>query len=177
MRKNQVTDPIKQDTDEQSRLKQTRQRVLDRLWEIADLDPERTRGSASAQVKAISMIVAIEGLIPDRRAACAQNKPAHPPVKAEIYQAAWLREQREKAGSPPTPTQQKSAPEPQSDSGSADGPPPVSNPTTELAASTSSAGPKQPTSLAPRVPGADFVAPDTRVPAATKKYYPFSWGR
>ena len=42
---------------------------LGRLWEIANLDPERTRSSASAQVKALSMIVAIEGLIPDRRAA------------------------------------------------------------------------------------------------------------
>jgi hypothetical protein len=35
-----------------------------------------TRNSMSAQIKAISMIVAIEGLIPDRRAAAIQNKPA-----------------------------------------------------------------------------------------------------
>ena len=39
------------------------------------------------------MIVAIEGLIPDRRAVPAQNKTAPPPVNAQIYKAAWLRKQ------------------------------------------------------------------------------------
>jgi hypothetical protein len=166
---------VEQDIDEQQRLKHTRERVLARLWEIADLDPERTRGSASAQVKAISMIVAIEGLIPDRRALSAQNKPADPPVKAEIYQAAWLRKQREDADSPLAPAQQEAAPEPHSDSGQ----PPVSDPTADLTASAFPAAPlspPQPASLAPRVPGADFVPP-ARVPASPKRYYPFSWGR
>ena len=45
-----------------------------------------TRGSITGQVKALSMIVAIEGLIPDRRAVPAQNKTAPPPVTAQIYQ-------------------------------------------------------------------------------------------
>jgi hypothetical protein len=57
----------------------SRDQVLTRLWEIANMDPERTRNNMSAQVKAISMIVAIENLIPDRRAASSQNKPASPP--------------------------------------------------------------------------------------------------
>jgi hypothetical protein len=163
MPKNQVVQQLaEQDIDEESRLKQTRQRVLDRLWEIASLAPEMTRGSITGQVKAISMIVAIEGLIPDRRAASAQNKPSDPPVKAEIYQAAWLREQREKAASASAPTQQEAALEAQS--GPADGPPPVSNSITDLAASTLSASPEQPASRVPRVPGADFVAPHTRIP-------------
>jgi hypothetical protein len=164
MQKNQVVQQqlAEQDIDEESRLKQIRQRVLDRLWEIASLDPEMTRGSMSAQVKAISMIVAIEGLIPDRRAVSAQKKPADPPVTGQIYQAAWLREQREKAACPSAPTQQEPAPEPQS--GPVDGPSPNSNSTTGLAAATLSASPEQPASRVPRVPGADFVAPHTRIP-------------
>ena len=56
---------VQQETEEVRRLKLSRERVLARLWEIADLDPEMTRNSASAQIKALSMIVAIEGLIPD----------------------------------------------------------------------------------------------------------------
>ena len=53
-----------------------REKVLDRLWELASLGPEITRGSITGQVKAMSMIVAIEGLIPDRRAGSAEKKPA-----------------------------------------------------------------------------------------------------
>jgi hypothetical protein len=147
---------VEQEIDERRRLQQSRERVLDRLWEIASLDPEMTRGSISGQVKAISMIIAIEGLIPDRRAASAQNKPAHPPVTA---QAAWPREQPE------------NAPEPQLAPGSADGPPPVSNPTADLSGSTISADPASPSqtdSLAPRVPAAEFV-PDTNVPFSIRE--------
>jgi hypothetical protein len=52
------------------------------------MDPEKTRNSLSAQIKALSMIAAIEGLIPDRnmnrntdrRANSAQNKSALPPI-------------------------------------------------------------------------------------------------
>jgi hypothetical protein len=57
---------VQQKTEEVRRLNLGRERALARLWEIADLDPERTRNSMSAQIKALSMIVAIEGLIPDR---------------------------------------------------------------------------------------------------------------
>jgi hypothetical protein len=89
---------VQQETEEQRRLNQGRERVLARLWEIADLDPDMTRNSMSAQIKALSMIVAIEGLIPDRntnrRAGSAQNKSAPPPVHPPIETAAWLREQQ-----------------------------------------------------------------------------------
>jgi len=71
-----------------------REQVLERLWEIANMNPEMTRGSLTGQVKALSMIVAIEGLIPDRRAVPAQNKTAPPPVTSQIYQAAWLGKQQ-----------------------------------------------------------------------------------
>ena len=84
---------VQQEADGLRRLNLDRERVLDRLWEIADLSPEMTRGSITGQVKALSMIVAIEGLIPDRRSVPAQNKSAPPPVNSQIYRAAWLREQ------------------------------------------------------------------------------------
>jgi hypothetical protein len=156
---------IDEAVDEQRRLKQTRDRVLARLWAIADLDFEVTRGSASAQVKALSMIVAIEGLIPDRhmdrRAAAAQNKPAHSPVTAEIYQAEWLRQQKEQNVDPhPALAEQESAPGPQPAQESAEAPPPITDPTPLK--------PSQPASPVPRVPGADF-APDTRVPFSIKR--------
>jgi hypothetical protein len=75
---------LQQQTEEARRLNLGRERVLARLWEIADLDPETTRNSMSAQIKALSMIVAIEGLIPDRntdrRPGSVQNKSVAPPV-------------------------------------------------------------------------------------------------
>ena len=95
---------LHQESEEQRRLNLGRERVLARLWEIADLDPDMTRNSMSAQMKALSMIVAIEGLIPDRntdrRAGSAQSKPAPPPVHPPIDTAAWLREQQGKTTGP-----------------------------------------------------------------------------
>jgi hypothetical protein len=88
---------VQQETEELRRLNQSREQVLARLWQIANLDPEMTRNSASAQIKALSMIVAIEGLIPsgsnDRRAGSSERKSASLP-------AAWLREEEEKTTSP-----------------------------------------------------------------------------
>jgi hypothetical protein len=71
-----------------------REQVLARLWEIANLSPDMTRGSVTGQVKAISMIVAMENFIPDRRAISSEKKSAPPPVHAEIYASAWRREQQ-----------------------------------------------------------------------------------
>ncbi len=163
---------VDQDADQQNRLNQSRDRVLARLWEIANLDPEMTRGSMSGQVKALSLIAAIEGLIPGRRAASAPNKPTPAPVTADIYPAAWLRQQQENAVSPPVPARQEAAPEPQSPPCSADAPPPLSNPTVDLTRSTDSAGrlsPSQTASSVPRVPMADYSAPDTRAPFFIRK--------
>ena len=95
---------VRQETEEVRRQNLGRERVLARLWEIADLDPEMTRNSMSAQIKALSMIVAIEGLIPsatnDRRAGSAQNKQAPPPVRPQVDASAWLREQQGKTTGP-----------------------------------------------------------------------------
>src|SRR3984885_7020365 len=44
-----------------------RDQILTRLWELATLSHEVTRGIIAGQIKALSMIVAIEGLVPDRR--------------------------------------------------------------------------------------------------------------
>jgi hypothetical protein len=157
--------------DQQNRLNQNRERLLARLWEIADLASEVTRGSMSSQVKALSLIAAIEGHIPDRRAASARIKPALPPTP-DIYAAAWLREQQENGVPPPAPARQEAAPEPQSPPGSADAPPPPSDPTVDLTRSTDSAGrlsPSQTASSVPRVPMADYSAPDTRAPFFIRK--------
>jgi len=70
------------------RLSLDREQVLARLWEIANLSPEMTRGSITGQVKAISMIVAMENLIPDRLAVSSQKKSAHAPTQPQIYAAA-----------------------------------------------------------------------------------------
>jgi hypothetical protein len=75
-----------------------RDQILARLWELANLSHEETRGSIAGQVKALAMIVAIEGLNPsgtmnDRRlSSSAAAQPAAPPVKAQIYESQWRRE-------------------------------------------------------------------------------------
>jgi hypothetical protein len=72
-----------------------RDQVLTRLWELANLSHEVTRGIIAGQIKALSMIVAIEGLIPDRRSSPPKTQPTAPPVQAEIYTAEWLRKQQQ----------------------------------------------------------------------------------
>src|ERR1700759_1466362 len=103
MSENQVSDPITDqetpsatihETEELRRLAQSRGRVLARLWEIADLAPEKTRNGMSAQVKALSLIIAIEGLIPARRPVAAQRKPAPQPETPPFYVSEWMRTQK-----------------------------------------------------------------------------------
>src|SRR5271165_2213693 len=60
-----------------------RDQILARLWELANLSPEATRGIIAGQIKALAMIEAIEGLIPDRRLSPG-TQPAPPPVNAQI---------------------------------------------------------------------------------------------
>ena len=72
---------LDQEKEKLRRREQRREQVLDRLWEIAALSPEMTRGSITGQVKAIQMIVAIEGMIPDGRAGSAKKNS----VPASIY--------------------------------------------------------------------------------------------
>src|SRR5579859_6794712 len=157
MPENNTSNPIPEDTD-LPQPNPVRGKVLDRLWELAYLGPEITRGSISGQVKALSLIIAIEGLIPDRRAASARNKPAPPPVTADIYESEWLRNQwsGKNVDSEPTPVQEQAAPE-------------LAPAVTESAVFTAPVNPPQEFSPVPRVPMADYVAPDTRVPFFIKK--------
>jgi hypothetical protein len=88
---------VDQEADGLRKLNFGRDQILTRLWELATLSPEATRGSIAGQIKALSMIVAIEGLIPDRRLSLPATQPAAPPVKAQIYTAEWLRKQQHQA--------------------------------------------------------------------------------
>ena len=70
------------------RLNLDREQVLARLWEIANLSPEMTRGSITGQVKALSMIVAMQNLIPDRPAVSSEKKSPPAPIPGQMYAAA-----------------------------------------------------------------------------------------
>jgi hypothetical protein len=88
---------VEQEAEGLRKLNLGRDQILARLWELATLSHEATRGSIAGQIKALSMIVAIEGLIPDRRLSPSGAQPAAPPISAEMYEAAWLRKQRHQA--------------------------------------------------------------------------------
>jgi hypothetical protein len=96
---------VDQEADRLRKLNLSRDQILARLWELATLSHEAIRGSIAGQIKALSMIVAIEGLIPDRRSFPSGTQPVVPPVEADIYNAAWLRKQQHQAacGGPDDP--------------------------------------------------------------------------
>ncbi len=89
---------VDQEAEGLRKLNLGRDQILARLWELANLNPEATRGSMAGQIKALAMIVAIEGLIPDRRFSPPATQPAAPPVKAQIYSSEWLRKQQHQPG-------------------------------------------------------------------------------
>jgi hypothetical protein len=74
-----------------------RGQILARLWELATLSHAVTRGSIAGQIKAMMMIVAIEGLIPSRTNHDRGTQPATPPVEPDIYKAEWLRNQEQRS--------------------------------------------------------------------------------
>ena len=94
---------VDQEAEGLRKLNLGRDQILARLWELANLSHEVTRGIIAGQIKALSMIVAIEGLIPDRRLSPSGTQPTAPPVSAQIYSAGWRREQRHQpVGEEPT---------------------------------------------------------------------------
>ena len=175
---------LEQESDGLRRLNLGREQVLARLWEIANLSPEMTRGSITGQVKALSMIVAIQSLIPDRRAGSSEKTSAPPPSRPEIYRAAWLDEQQRKTiDPPPAPALAQEEDEPglaepettPAPAGDAPPPPgPAPNPIFDpIFAPSESAfanrfSSSETTPSAPHAP-AFFSAPDTRVPFSIKK--------
>jgi hypothetical protein len=172
----QQTDLSRRAVEELRRKNLWREQVLDRLWEIAKLGADVTRGSITGQVKALSMIVAIEGLIPDRRAGSKDNKSAPPPSQPDIYEAEWLRQQQGKTIDPqphPAPVEEQDKvglvePEPEPAPGSAEDAPPSSGPIFDSRESTFANGFNS-SETTPSAPS----APDTRVPFSIKKY-PFA---
>src|SRR5450631_343565 len=74
---------VEKEADGLRKLNLSRDQVLTRLWELANLSHEVTRGTIAGQIKALAMIVAIEGLVPDRRLSPSGTLPAAPPIKAD----------------------------------------------------------------------------------------------
>ncbi len=178
---------VQQEADGLHRLNLDREQVLNRLWELANLSPEMTRNSITGQVKAISLIIAMESFIPDRRALSAEKKPAPEPVNAHIYQAECLSRRavelrQQKAAThattndpqpTPAPTQEEAGPSVPACPGVPWKPEPAPGPVAEAPPAPV---PSQPT-FAHRVPLADDVppyvpqytfVPDTRVPFSIK---------
>jgi hypothetical protein len=93
---------VDQEAEGLRKLNLGRDQILARLWELANLSSEATRGTIAGQIKALTMIVAIEGLIPSRtmndsRLSPSGTQPAVPPVKAQIYSSEWRSEQQHQA--------------------------------------------------------------------------------
>jgi hypothetical protein len=173
---------VQQEAKERHRLNLDREKVLDRLWEIANLSPEMTRNSITGQVKCLAMIIAMQNFIPDRRAASSEKKSAPAPVNAQIYQSEWLRKQQattHAATNDPQPT--PALEEAQQEDSPARPAVPWEVPEPELAPGSPAEAPLDPVPSQPtfahRVPLADgrppyvplstFV-PDTRVPFSIK---------
>jgi hypothetical protein len=139
-----------------------RDQILARLWELATLRHEATRGIIAGQVKALSMIVAIEGLIPDRRFSPPATQPAAPPVEADIYTAEWLRKQQHASEAPGDPV---AAQKTQPAAPQVPDPEPTAEPAPKSANDSSSSNPDR-NQTSPLNP---FIKPEAlnRVPAAT----------
>jgi hypothetical protein len=174
---------LEQEAEGLRRFTVSREQVLDRLWEIANMSSETTRGSITGQVKALSMIVAIEGLIPDRRAGSVEKQPAPPAAYPPFDVAAWRRNRQEETD--PALAQEEdglgvSQPEPEPGS-AADAPPdpspePFSDPTPDLEPVPSSVfDPGQPafanSSIFSETPLASYAdnARDARAPFSIQK--------
>jgi hypothetical protein len=160
--------------ERQRRQELRREQVLDRLWEIAKMSPEMTRNSITGQVKALSMIVAIEGLIPDRRAGSAEKKPAPPLPEVDIYRSAWLPGQQGENLDPQPDSalaqeeDELGRTEPETPLHSVGNPPPSPNPVSQPSESDFASRFSSPeTTSTPR--HAPSFVPDTRVPFSIKR--------
>ena len=102
---------VQQEAEGLHRLNLDREQVLARLWEIANLSPEMTRGSITGQVKALSMIVAMQNFIPDRPAVSSEKKSPPAPIPAQIYAAAWLNKEEDSPAVPGVPPAEPACPE------------------------------------------------------------------
>jgi hypothetical protein len=94
---------VDQEADRQRKLNLGRDRILTRLWELAALSSEATRGSIAGQIKALSMISAIEGFIPDRRLSPSATQPVNTPRNAQIDDSGWRPRDQPAAAEPVAP--------------------------------------------------------------------------
>src|SRR6202453_4704186 len=84
---------VLQESEGLRKLNVGRDKVLERLWELATLPPDVTRGNINGQLKAVAMFAAMGGLFTAASEAQPEQPPAPPPVKPQIYVAEWRREQ------------------------------------------------------------------------------------
>ena len=144
-----------------------RDQVLARLWELANLSHEVTRGSIAGQIKAVSLIIAIEGLIPGRPSPSV-TQPTAPPVEAQIYQAEWLPNRQQDAD----PGDAVVPPEAQPAANQVPHPEQAPQPTPPIEQNPKPANPLIPEGRM-RVPdatgGAYDAVPDTRLPFSIQK--------
>ena len=97
---------VDEEADRLSKLNLGRDRILTRLWELAALSAEATRGSITGQMKALAMIAAIEGLIPsatknDRRHAPSATQPVATPRNVQIDDSGWRPKDQPAPADPP----------------------------------------------------------------------------
>jgi hypothetical protein len=109
---------VQQEAEGLHRLNLDREQVLARLWEIANLSPEMTRGSITGQVKALSMIVAMQNFIPDRPTTSSEKKSPPAPIHHQIYAAAWRNKEEDSPAVPEPEFAPNSAAEAPPNSGS-----------------------------------------------------------
>ena len=161
---------VQQEAEGLRRLNLDREQVLARLWQIANLSPEMTRGSITGQVKALSMIVAMQNFIPDRLAVSSEKNSAPAPTQSQIYAAAWRGGQQATTIDPqpgPVLAQQedgRGVPEPKLGPGSVGDPPPGPGPSQSTFANRFTPSEAPP----PYVPLFTSV-PDLGVPFSIKK--------
>jgi hypothetical protein len=159
---------VQQEAEGLHRLNLDRQQVLNRLWELASLSPEMTRGSITGQVKALSMIVAMENFIPDRRAldrlALSSEKKSAPAPIPQIHAAACL-------SRPSRPAVELARHQARTFNPPLSPAPPIQAPPNPGPSQSTFVHPfslSQPQPLASYIPGATYV-PDLRVPFSIKE--------
>ena len=65
-------------------LKFDRNQILNKYWDLADLDPEKTKGNILGQLKALDSLCA------ELAAGEKPRSPANRLPEPDIYQAAWM---------------------------------------------------------------------------------------
>ena len=77
---NAAKEAVKVENETQQGPGDARDFVLGRLWELANIGPDQTKGNIDGQVKAIAMMIEIVGLLPDEDAT-----PAAAATNARMY--------------------------------------------------------------------------------------------